>query len=198
MEATKIFNAANLPVVESSRAASGVVQASGYLVDQEGFIDFPVLGKVKAAGATKKELKQRITSDLVSRKLLIEPIVDIRYLNFRVTVLGEVGSPSVVNVPHEKITLLEALGLAGDLTVYGKRDNVLIVRDEGGRKLLTRINLNSAELFQSPYYYLQSNDVVYVEPNKAKISATGQARNWLPIVLSAISVTVIAVDRITR
>jgi polysaccharide export outer membrane protein len=113
-------------------------------------------------------------------------------------VLGEVSRPSVVTVPSEKISLLEALGLAGDLTVYARRDNVMVIREENGRRIIKRINLNSADLFSSPYYYLKSNDIVYAEPNKSKVASAGRANTWVPIVFSVLSFGVIAIDRLSK
>jgi polysaccharide biosynthesis/export protein len=197
-DASKIFNAPNATAIQASRSEAGISQASGYLVSQDGFIQFPVLGNIKAVGLTKKQLKDRITQSIEEKQLLRDPIVDVRYLNYKVTVLGEVGRPSVISVPNEKITLLEALGLAGDLTIYAKRDNVMVVREEEGKKIIKRLNLNSSELFTSPYYYLKSNDIVYVEPGKAKVTSISQARTWLPVVFSGLSVLAIAIDRITR
>ncbi|MCX2740974.1 polysaccharide biosynthesis/export family protein [Pontibacter anaerobius] len=197
-EATKIFNIHNLALNNSYSTANSTGTAAGYLVDQEGFILFPYLGKFKAAGLTKKSLREAITSELVDRRLLIEPIVDVRYINYKVSILGEVAKPSVITVPNEKITLLEALGLAGDLTIYANRSNILLIREEEGKKKLTRIDLTTDELFASPYYYLKSNDIIYVEPNKAKIQSTNSTRQWLPVILSGLSVAVIAVDRFIR
>jgi len=116
--------------------------------------------------------------------------VNIRYLNYKVTVIGEVGHPTVINVPNEKISLLEALGLAGDLTIYSKRDNVLIIREIEGAKSFQRINLNTNELFTSPYYYLKSNDVVYVETNKNKVASTSRGVIWIPVIFSAFATAV--------
>jgi polysaccharide export outer membrane protein len=199
VEASKIFNSPNATVVEASRTeTSATSQAAGYLVNQEGFIQFPILGKIQAAGVSKKQLRDKITQSIKEKQLLRDPIVDVRYLNYKVTVLGEVGRPSVINVPNEKITLLEALGLAGDLTIYAKRNNVMVLREEDGKRIIKRLNLNSNELITSPYYYLKSNDIVYVEPNKAKINSTSQARTWLPVVFSGLSVFAIAIDRLTR
>ena len=121
---------------------------------------------------------------MVEKKLLVDPIVTIRFLNFKVTVLGEVAHPNVITVPSERISLLEAIGLAGDLTIYAQRDNVLVIRDEDGKKITHRLNLNSTELFNSPYYYLKSNDVVYVEPNKSKVASTGRANSGYPLLLA--------------
>ena len=197
-DATEFFNILNESRVRTTSATNSISQAVGYLVDQDGNIQFPFLGKVKAAGLTKKALKESIRSELVNRKLLIDPIVDIRYLNYKVSVLGEVARPSVLTVPNEKITLLEALGLAGDLTIYANRDNVLLIREEQGKKKLVRLDLTSDELFSSPYYYLKSNDIVYVEPNKTKIAASGAARQWLPLVLSGLTLVVVSIDRLAR
>jgi polysaccharide export outer membrane protein len=173
-------------------------QSYGYLVDHDGYIDIPMLGRVKAAGLTKKELKDKITDLLITNKYLMQPVVSVRYLNFKVTVLGEVARPMVINVPDEKINIMEALGFAGDMTVYAKRDNVVLIREEGGKRITKRLNLNSDEILKSPYYYLKTNDIVYVEPNKAKVNANGNAKTWLPAILSALSLTVVMVDHITR
>ncbi|WP_162426734.1 polysaccharide biosynthesis/export family protein [Pontibacter pudoricolor] len=197
-EATEIFNESNANTGRSSTATSNISQSVGYLVDQEGNIQFPLLGRVKAAGLSKKDLRDNIRTELLRRKLLIEPSVDIRYLNYKVSVLGEVARPSVLTIPNEKITLLEALGLAGDLTIFANRENILLIREEEGKKKLTRINLTTDELFTSPNYYLKSNDIIYVEPNKTKIQSVSPVRQWLPVVFSGLSIVVIAIDRLTR
>jgi polysaccharide export outer membrane protein len=135
----------------------------------------------------------------VDQKLLTDPIVSVRFLNFRVTVLGEVNDPAVIPVPNEKISLLEAIGLAGDLTIYARRDNVMVIReDENGNKEIKRIDLNSTELLSSPYYYLRSNDIVYVEPNKARVASSGRGQIWVPAVLSGLSLVAIVVDRLVK
>lgn len=198
-EASRVFNAANFSGIQNPRLeSSDNRQLYGYLVNEDGLIQFPMLGVVKAAGVTKKQLQEAITRDLISRKLLLDPIVDIRFLNFKVTVLGEVGKPTVITVPNEKITLLEAIGLAGDLTIFGKRDNVLLIRESEGKKEVKRLDLNSSDLLSSPYYYLQNNDVVYVEPNKAKMASATQSKMWLPVIFSGLSMVAIVVDRLIR
>jgi len=173
-------------------------QATGYLVDQDGYIDVPMLGRIKATGLTKRDLKEKITNLLIDNKYLISPVVNVRYLNFKVTVLGEVARPMVVNVPDEKINILEALGFAGDMTVYAKRDNVILIREEGGKRITKRLDLNSDKLLRSPFYQLRSNDIIYVEPNKNKVSSVSNARTWLPALLSGLSLTAVIIDRITR
>lgn len=198
-EATQIFNNPNQATTQATTTTGFTNYAAGYLVNQDGYIQFPVLGNIKAVGLTKKQLKENITKGLVDGKLLLDPIVNIRYLNFKVTVLGEVQHPSVLSVPNEKITLLEAIGLAGDLTLYAKRDNILIIRETDGAKTFTRLNLNTSEIFTSPYYYLKSNDIVYVEPNKIRVSeARGQWKQWVPIAVSALTAAVILTDRLNR
>ena len=131
-DVTTIFNAPNNPAGSSYLSGSILAQAVGYLVDRDGDIDFPMLGTLKAAGLTEKTLKDSIAHKLEDRKLLFDPIVTVRLLNFHVTVLGEVNNPGVVTIPNEQVTLLEAIGMAGDITIYGKRDNVLLVRKEDG------------------------------------------------------------------
>ena len=190
-EASSIYNTPN-------NATGNTNNLAGYLVDASGNIQFPVLGSIKAESLTKEQLKINITKTLLDKKLLVDPIVSIRFQNFRVTVLGEVASPTVVSVPSEKISLLEALGFAGDLTIYAKRNNVLVIREENGKKTIKRINLNSNELFTSPYYYLKSNDIVYVEPNKAKIASVSRSQQWLPVVISALSLGIIVLDRLIK
>lgn len=198
-EATVVFNTPSAAVMPSNTSAAGFTQQSiGYLVGQDGNILFPVLGSIRAEGLTKKQLTESIAKSLFDKKLLIDPIVNIRFLNYRVTVLGEVARPSVISVANEKISLLEAIGLAGDLTIYGKRENVLIIREENGKKIIKRINLNTTEIFTSPYYYLKTNDVVYVEPNKARIYNASSANQLLPILFSALSFATIVLDRVIR
>ncbi|OKL39564.1 polysaccharide biosynthesis/export family protein [Pontibacter flavimaris] len=197
-QATEIFNVYSAENLRSASASNTIAPVSGYLVDLDGYIQFPLLGKIKAAGVSKKALKEKIEQELFSRKLLLDPIVDIRYLNYKVSVLGEVARPSVITVPNEKLTLLEALGLAGDLTIYANRDNLLLIREEEGQKKLVRLDLTTDEIFTSPYYYLQSNDIIYVEPNKTKIASASAARQWLPLVISSLTLVVVSIDRLVR
>ncbi len=188
-EASAIFNVNNNQPRESL----------GYLVNEDGYVQLPILGNIRAIGLTKKQLSEQLTKRLIDQKLLVDPIVNIRHLNFKVTVLGEVARPTVVNVPSEKISLLEAIGLAGDLTIYGKRENVLLIREkQNGQKEIFRINLNNDQIFKSDFYYLQPNDVIYVEPNQAKVSSASTTRQWLPIVFSALSVILNVVRISTR
>ena len=195
-EASAIFNPTYNNTIRSTTVTGTNTEPGGYLVSADGTIQLPVLGSIKAAGLTKKELKDNITNMILSKKLLVDPLVEIRFLNFEVTVIGEVAHPTVITVPSEKISLIKAIGLAGDLTIYGKRNNILLIRDENGIKKTRHINLNSSNFFNSPYYYLHPNDVVYVEPNKAKVASASRSQQWLPIILSSMSIIVIILDRI--
>ena len=188
-EAAVLFNLPNIPVTLST--ATNTPQTAGYLVSQDGTIKFPVLGDIPAAGLTQKQLENNISQLLIDKKLLFDPIVTARFLNFRVTVLGDVARPGVVYVPSEQISILEAIGDAGDLTIYGLRNNIILIRQEGDNKLVKRLNLNSSKILQSPYYFLKSNDVIYVEPGKAKVSSTSVTQQRLPIALSALSLILI-------
>jgi polysaccharide biosynthesis/export protein len=182
IEDNMLFNSGIIMEPGSAGGQTGVQSGSnnssqGYLVDDNGFIDFPVLGRIKVVGLTRQELSDRLVADL--EKFLKEPMVKVRYTNFRVTVLGEVASPSVITAPDDKLNVIEALGLVGDLTIYGKRENVLIIREENGIRTLARLNLNNRASMASPYFNLHQNDVIYVEPDKAKLAGTGIIRqNW--------------------
>jgi polysaccharide export outer membrane protein len=188
------------PVTSGSNVAAvsfnnnTLVPPIGYLVTEDGTIQFPVLGSIKVAGLTKKQLEKKIADELVDKKLLIDPIVNVRFLNFRVTVMGEVAKPTTINVYNERISVLEALGLAGDLTIYGKRENVLLIREEGNDKVVRRLNLNSEKILASPYYYLKTNDVVYVEPNAARVASTSRTQQLLPLILSGLSFVAVIVS----
>lgn len=197
-EASAVFNMPNLPAGSSFSAANAanLGNAAGYVVNADGNIQFPMLGQIKAEGMNKKALAAYITKQLTDKKLLLDPIVNVRQLNFHVTVLGEVGRPTVVTVPNEKINILEALGMAGDLTLFANRDRVLLIREEGGTKTIRRIDLTSPKALNSPYYNLHSGDIVYAESNKSKVRSTSEARQLTPIILSALSVLIIALDRV--
>lgn len=192
-EASALYNP---PVVIAGTGASAV--PGGYLVNEEGNIQFPVIGTVKAVGLTKRQLQEQLTKALLDRKQLLDPVVSIRIINYRITVLGEVSRPTVVNVPSEKINMLEAIGYAGDLTLFADRSNVLLIREENGLRNFKILNLNSTEIFTSPYFYLKPNDVVYVRPNKTRISSASPTRQWLPVILSVLTFGVIVVDRLTN
>ena len=160
--------------LRSTGQTSSKNQITGYLVDNDGMINFPIVGKIHVAGLTKTECEDLIKSKIQPYLARTEnPLVSVRTSSYRITVIGEVNKPGVIPVATEKISLIEALAEAGDMTIYGKRDNVLLVReDKSGEKHKVRLNMNDANIINSPYYYLQQNDIVYVEPHKVKARNT--------------------------
>ena len=164
----------NLPVVTFQEGSEvGLTggygqKLMGYMVDEQGMIDFPVLGKIKAAGMTRWELSENIKRRLVKDGYLSEAVVTVEFMNFKVSVIGEVASPGTFSIEGDKVNVLQALAMAKDLTIYGRRDNVLVIREQDGRRVIYQINLLDVDMFKSPAYYLQQNDVVYVEPNSKK------------------------------
>ena len=151
----------------------GYAQRLGYHVSVEGEIDFPILGKLKVAGLTREQVSDMIKQRIIQEGIIMDAIVTVEFMNFKITVLGEVRSPGTFNLTDDRITILEAIGRAGDLTIYGRRDNVLVRRERDGRVIFYRIDLRTEDLLTSPAYYLQQNDVVYVEPNN---TATARSR----------------------
>ena len=191
----------NMPTVTyqlgSASATMGQQKVLGYLVDTDGNIDFPILGKIKVAGMTRKELTDYLKQSLIKKDLLKDPIVTVQYLNFKVSVMGEVSSPGSFNISSDRITLLEALSMAGDLTIYGRRDRVAVIREEEGKRTILYHDLRSSDIFNSPCYYLRQNDIVYVEPNKAKAGQSGiNQNNSVGVWFSAVSVLVSLVSMI--
>lgn len=186
-ESNILFNSGVLQSVGSSSgagASSGRTN-EGYLVDRVGDINFPVLGKIHLAGLTKEQANDLLTAKI--EKSVKNPIINIKILNFRITVLGEVNRPSTFAVLSERVNLLDAIGLAGDLTVYGRRDNILVIREKDGIRSTARINLSSTDALESPIYYLQQNDIVYVEPVKVRALQSGSSGFYLTLVTLGIS-----------
>jgi polysaccharide export outer membrane protein len=171
----------------SSETTAGASAGSVYLVDANGFIDFPTLGKIKVSGLSRTEVLQLLDGKL--SQYIKKPIVSLRITNFKVSVQGEVLAPGTFPVASERITLIEALTMAKDLTLYGKRNNILVIREIDGVKTFNRVDITSASFMNSPFYYLAQNDVVYVEPNQNKIngSAVGPSTG---IIFSVISILV--------
>jgi polysaccharide export outer membrane protein len=198
LEASAVFNTTNSGGASVVSATGTRNESAGYLVNADAYIELPMLGAIKADGLTKTQLKEKITKLILDKKLLVDPIVDIRQLNYEVTVLGEVAKPTVITVPNEKISLIKALGVAGDITVYGRKDNVLLIREDEGKKIIKRLDLNSSSFLQSEYYYLKPNDVIYVEANKNKEANVSRSRIWIPTILSAISLIVLLQYRYFR
>lgn len=163
---------------------SGRIYLINSLIDQQGTINFPVLGRIRVTGSTTGMVKQFITDKLKSY-FKGDVVVTVRFASYRVSVLGEVNRPGVFTVTDEQINILQALSLAGDLTIYGRRDVVKVLREDAdGQKSITTLNLNNKSLILSPYYYLRQGDVVYVEPNKARAkgASVGAATNvWFSV-----------------
>lgn len=160
----------NLPLVSYASPGSEQLYAAPslqtYLVDVNGNVNFPVIGIIRLAGLKKSEAIKNISDELAP--YLKNAIVTIQFMNYKITVLGEVAKPGQYSINNERATILDALGMAGDMTVYGIRNNVLVTRETNGKLEFARLNLNNDEIFMSPYFYLQQNDIVYVEPNNVK------------------------------
>ncbi|WP_271393595.1 polysaccharide biosynthesis/export family protein [Aequorivita sinensis] len=184
--AVKPFNL----VLESSGGV--LAQNQGYLTGADGTINFPVLGKVKAAGLTRAELSEYLTKRI--SEYILDPIVTINILNFKVSVLGAVNQPGTFAVQGERLTLPEAISLAGDLHIQGKRDNVLVLRETNGKKEYAYLDLRDVKIMESEFYYLQQNDLIYVEPNSAAVQSYND-NNYLRTIVSVASliITIIVV-----
>lgn len=180
-------------------ASGGAANASsvGYLVDESGMISFPYIGQIKVAGLGRIEVSDNITQAL--KPYVSDAIVSVRILNYKITVLGEVARPGTFSVPNERVTVLDAIGLAGDLTPFAKRNNIKIIRETNGTKITGELNLKSGDIFNSPFYYLQQNDVIYVEMNDRKMANVDQAsvRN-VSIALAAVSAIALIINTITN
>lgn len=196
-DAARPFNLTSVSFTSETGEVGRVAQQT-YLIDTNGNIHFPVLGTLKLAGLNRIQATALI-KDLLT-EYIKDPIVNIRIINFKVTVLGEVARPGSYTIPNERITIIEALGLAGDLTIQAERKNILLIREENGKKTYNRINLTSEEVFNSPVYYLQQNDVIYVEPNnsRAKSSTVGPNVSATLGVISTLFTAVALVISITR
>lgn len=169
----------------ATTSTSSAGAANGYRVDQEGYIEMPLTGKIKVGGLTTEQAR-----DSVRRRASIyykAPVVNVRFANFQVTVLGEVARPATYVVPNERVDVLQAIGMAGDLTIYGKRENVMVIREEKGQKTFARLNLNATDIFKSPYFQLQQRDIVYIEPSKSRAASTDASQTRLIALLGTIT-----------
>jgi len=189
-QANMILNQGNLPIQSgittpnpNSPMMNNQNAVSGYLVNKNGDINMPYIGTVHVQGLTTNAIH-----DTVLNRISVyfkNPVVNVRFANFKVTVLGEVRQPATFSLPNEKPTVLDALGLAGDITIYGKRNNVLLVRDAEGKKEITRLDLDNSNVINSPYFYLKPNDVLYVEPTESRVASTNSFRTRDIAVLAA-------------
>lgn len=179
-------------MISNANSASSGAQSNtmmGYEVDQKGYIQMAGLGNLKVADLTIVQLQEML--DKKFEKLLNHPYYNIRFLNFKITVLGDVNKPGTYTFPVQKVSVLDVLGMAGDLTIYGKRDNVLIVREKDGKREFGRLNLKSPDIFKSDWFYLQQNDVMYVDMLDKKAIATDQTMRWIGITTAVISTAAI-------
>lgn len=170
-----------------NRTIMNNINSEGYLVDESGFINVPALGMVHVGGLTKQEATELLEKGI--EELIVNPVVTMRFANFKVTVIGEVNNPSTFFVPTEKLNVFEAIGLAGDMTEFGLRENVILMREEGGKQVVTRLNFNHASILSSPYFHLKQNDIIYVEPDRLKAVKAGT--NEKNMILLGIGVSIL-------
>jgi len=184
-EAVEAYNLTNFSSSKLSTSVKGnqIDPVIGYSIDNEGYIEILNVGKINVIGKTLGSIKQEIQDHL--KEFLINPIVTIRLLNFHVTILGEVNLPGTYNIPYSRVDLLQALGYAGDLTINGKRENILVIRQTENGKITKRLDITKSEVISNPFYYLQSGDVVYVEPNRTRINNGSVFLQIWPTVASA-------------
>jgi polysaccharide export outer membrane protein len=201
-EITALLNSPNA-VTQTIGSTSGLSTTgitpqtvSGYLVDKNGEVELPFVGKLKLEGYTTVDAREVIRSEM--EKYVKNPIVNVKFSNFKITVLGEVARPATYIMPTEKVTLFDALAQAGDLTIYGRRENILVIRDTlNNKKNMAHLNINSKDIMNSPYFFLQPNDVVYVEPNKSKAASTDaiKSRN-ITILVSVLTLLIVIATRV--
>ena len=193
IEATRPFNLPAVTYATTTNSVVGTPQQQSYLIDSKGEIDFPVLGKLKLGGLSREDALQLLKGKL-SPDYVADPTINIKIANFKITVYGDVKSPGTFTIPNERVSILDALGLAGDLNISGKRDNVLVIREENNKKVKYRVNLLSNKTLTSPVFYLQQNDVVYVEHNKARIqSASSNSNTTLIISVTSLIITLVSI-----
>lgn len=202
-ELAAIFNLS----VQANRAGVPIFSSaynqylSGYVVDNNGDIDFPILGKIHAAGLSRWALQERIIQKLIERDLLKDMVVTIEFMNFKVSVLGEVKNPGTYSIEGDKVTVLEAIAMAGDLTIYGLRNEVYVIREENGERQNFKLDLRSKDIFNSPAYYLRQNDIIYVQPNEVRAGQSTINQNnvrsislWLSISSLLTSIAILVVN----
>lgn len=190
IKATEPFNQQSVYQVNSGMQNNPYAKI--YTVDENGYINYPLIGNVKVGGLTRTEAENELKSKI--SKYIVNPGVNINFTNFRISVLGEVAKPGNFTIPNERVSILDALGMAGDLTINGLRNNIMVIREQNGQKQTFNVDLTSKEVLNSPVYYLAQNDVVYVEPNNAKISASKFTPNYsLWISVAGVIISVISV-----
>jgi polysaccharide export outer membrane protein len=193
--ATQVLNLGNLQnaaIGSTSAGSTGGQNVSGYLVDQKGNIELPILGMIKVSGLTTEEAREAIRAK--AALFLKNATVNVRFANFRVNIVGEVAKPATYVISNEKVNILDALALAGDLTIYGRRDNITLIRqEEDGTRKFIRLDLTNSEILTSPYFYLRQNDYIYVEPSKSKVASSDAIQNRNFSIATAIGASLISV-----
>lgn len=194
-ESSAVFNY-NLNTVSGSASVTSENPVIGYLVDDNGDIFLPYIGAVNVAGKNITEVRDGIGKKLTS--LYKDPVVNIRIVNFKVSIMGDVQRPDVYTLQNERTTITQALSLAGDLNITAKRTNVLLIRNENGKRVFVRMNLTSKKLFESPYYYLKNNDEIYVEPDRTKYATVDRGYRTATLLLSGLSIIAIVLSNLYR
>lgn len=200
-ESNEILNFANINAITTTNFPGQQVggqrgQPLGYLVDSSGHVEVPFVGRLKLVGLSLEQAANLVRIEV--SKSLKEPAVNVRFLNHKFSVLGEVNRPATYNLLEDNTTLLEALAMAGDLTIYGQRNNVMIVRETNGIREIGRINLLNRDIFNSPYYYVRNGDLIYVEPSKAKATYTDRSIQLIPIITSVATALVVFLNLILK
>lgn len=200
-QANLVLNQGNLPILSGTVSSINPMntlqqqEIAGYLVNKNGYIHMPYIGDVYVAGYTTNQVRDTVTSKI--SLYFKDPVVNVRFANFKVTVLGEVRVPATYTVPNEKPTVIDAIGLAGDITIYGRHDNVMLIRDNEGTKEIIRLNLDSSSVINSPYFYLRPNDVLYVEPTPSRVESTNAFRiRDIAVITAGLSLLTIIVARL--
>lgn len=205
-ELAAMFNLSNATYQAGSESGNrNTYRLLGYSVDNQGDIDFPIVGKIHVAGMNRWDVAEKVKTELENRNLLRDAVVTVQFMNFQISVLGEVSHPGTYTIMGDKLSILEALSLAGDLTIYGRRDNIQVTREENGKRHIYVVDLRSTDLYNSPAYYLRQNDVLYVEPNEVRAGQSTinennfrSVRFWASLGSTALSAVNILITIITR
>lgn len=191
------YNALNGTVTNSTANESSLQVLT---VDSKGYIALPVIGKVKVGGLTREEAEAKIEKMIIDGEYIADPKVNVRFANLTVSIIGEVTKPGRYNINKDQLTIFEALALAGDMTIYGNREDVAIIREKDGKSIVTKLDLRSQDIFSSPYFYIEQNDVIIVSPNKYKAATAEINQNrsfWISLTSTAISLATLVITILT-
>ena len=195
----------NLPIVSfqagtDNVSATGAQRLLGYVVDNDGYISLPIIGSIKADGLTRNELQTEIEKKIIESNYIADPQVNVRFANLQISVMGEVTRPGRYDIKTDKVTILDALAMAGDMTIYGNRENVAVIREVDGKNIITKLDIRSSEIFTSPCFYLEQNDIVLVSPNKYRAASAEINQNrsfWISLASTGISFATLLMTIIT-